>query len=347
MSEVATQAVDVVAREIGVSLGAARQSLEAYAEQPATPGALERCSELLHEVCGVLRVVEVYGAALLAEEMEHTARFLVACPPGSRPHGDGLESLMRSLVQLPAYVERVLAGGRDLTLVLLPLLNDLRAVRGSPLLSEGTLLVLNLSSDRQPKPQVVVPGETPLDAQQWARRLRTRFQVGLLGWIRGEHPPQNLAALAEVAERLEQVSVLQPVFQFWWVVGAVIEALREGGLEASATPKRLLGQADRELKRLYEEGEAHYAAAPNLELLNNLLYYVANTSTAGERVEAVRTSFRLQELLPVSAAIEREREHLAAPSVALMRTVGAAIREDHGLLLQRRRHERRRRQRVA
>ena len=328
MSEVATQAVDVVAREIGVSLGAARQSLEAHAEQPGTPGALERCSELLHEVCGVLRVVEVYGAALLAEEMEQTARFLISCPPGSRPHGDGLESLMRSLVQLPAYVERVLAGGRDLTLVLLPLLNDLRAVRGSPLLSEGTLLVLNLSSDRQPQPQPVVPGETPLDAQQWARRLRTRFQVGLLGWIRGEHPQQNLEALAEVAERLEQVSVLQPVFQFWWVVGAVIEALREGGLEASATPKRLLGQADRELKRLYEEGEAHYAAAPNLELLNNLLYYVANTSTAGERVEAVRTSFRLQELLPVSAAIEREREHLAAPSVALMRTVGAAIRED-------------------
>ena len=328
MSEVATQAVDVVAREIGVSLGAARQSLEAHAEQPGTPGALERCSELLHEVCGVLRVVEVYGAALLAEEMEQTARFLISCPPGSRPHGDGLESLMRSLVQLPAYVERVLAGGRDLTLVLLPLLNDLRAVRGSPLLSEGTLLVLNLSSDRQPQPQAVVPGETPLDAQQWARRLRTRFQVGLLGWIRGEHPQQNLEALAEVAERLEQVSVLQPVFQFWWVVGAVIEALREGGLEASATPKRLLGQADRELKRLYEEGEAHYAAAPNLELLNNLLYYVANTSTAGERVEAVRTSFRLQELLPVSAAIEREREHLAAPSVALMRTVGAAIRED-------------------
>jgi len=328
MSEVATQAVDVVGREIGVSLGAARQSLEAHAEQPGTPGALERCSELLHEVCGVLRVVEVYGAALLAEEMEQTARFLISCPPGSRPHGDGLESLMRSLVQLPAYVERVLAGGRDLTLVLLPLLNDLRAVRGSPLLSEGTLLVLNLSSDRQPQPQAVVPGETPLDAQQWARRLRTRFQVGLLGWIRGEHPQQNLEALAEVAARLEQVSVLQPVFQFWWVVGAVIEALREGGLEASATSKRLLGQADRELKRLYEEGEAHYAAAPNLELLNNLLYYVANTSTAGERVAAVRTSFRLQELLPVSAAIEREREHLAAPSVALMRTVGAAIRED-------------------
>ena len=48
-----------------------------------------------------------------------------------------------------ADLERVLAGGRDLALVLLPLLNDLRAVRGSALLSEGTLLLLNLKSDRE------------------------------------------------------------------------------------------------------------------------------------------------------------------------------------------------------
>jgi chemosensory pili system protein ChpA (sensor histidine kinase/response regulator) len=38
---------------------------------------------------------------------------------------------MRAMVQLPTYLERVLGGGRDLALVLLPLLNDLRAVRGS------------------------------------------------------------------------------------------------------------------------------------------------------------------------------------------------------------------------
>jgi chemosensory pili system protein ChpA (sensor histidine kinase/response regulator) len=59
---------------------------------------------------------------------------------------------MRAMVQLPSYLERVLAGGRDLALVLLPLLNDMRAVRGSALLSEGTLLLLNLKSDRQAQP---------------------------------------------------------------------------------------------------------------------------------------------------------------------------------------------------
>ena len=99
---------------------------------------------------GVLRVVEVYGAALLAEEMEQTSRWMAGSETDARQYVDGLDALMRSSVQLPTYLERVLGGGRDLALVLLPLLNDLRAVRGAPLLSEGTLLSLNLSSEQAP-----------------------------------------------------------------------------------------------------------------------------------------------------------------------------------------------------
>ena len=76
---------------------------------------------------------------------------------------------------------------------------------------------------------------------QWARRLRPRFQVGLLGYIRGERTVQNLEILAKVAEKLEQVATTQPVFQLWWVIGAILEAVRANGLEGSATLKRLLG----------------------------------------------------------------------------------------------------------
>ncbi len=45
-------------------------------------------------------------------------------------------------------------------------------------------------------------------------------------------------------------------------------------------------------------------------------------------MSAVRASFRLHELLPVDESIEQERENLSAPSVKLMQTVAAAIRED-------------------
>ena len=328
MTELATQTLHTVAREIGVALSDGRAALEAHVEQPGNLDLLERCRHELHQVQGVLRLLEIYGAALLAEEMEQVARYLISLGSERKNQDEALDALMRSMVQLPGYLERVLAGGRDLALVLLPLLNDLRAVRGSALLSEGTLLLLNLKSDRQAQPAAPAPGEPPLSVGQWARRLRARFQTGLIGWIRGERIEQNLEIMAAVATRLEQVAATQPVFQLWWVVGALIESLRENGVDSSISVKRLLGLADREMRRLFDQGEARYAQHPPVELLNNLLYYIARSGSGGPRVGAVRASFRLNELLPVDESIEQERENLSAPSIKLMHTVAAAIRED-------------------
>ena len=325
---VASQTLDAVAREIATTLGEARVALEAHVEQPGNAQLMQRCESELRQVQGVLRVLEIHGAALLAEEMCQVAQYLQSRANERKNQDEALEALMRAMVQLPSYLERVIAGGRDLALVLLPLLNDMRAVRGSALLSEGTLLLLNLKSDRQAAPLAQVPGEVEVTVPHWARRLRARFQVGLIGWIRGERIDQNLDMLAQVAAQVERVATTQPVFQLWWVIGAVIEALREHGLDSGVSIKRLLGLGDREIRRLYEEGEARYAQSPPVELLNNLLYYVARASSQGPRVTAVRTSFRLGELLPVDESIEQERENLSAPSVKLMQTVAAAIRED-------------------
>ncbi|MBK7252007.1 MAG: Hpt domain-containing protein [Gammaproteobacteria bacterium] len=328
MAEIASQTLDIAGRELNATLAEARTALENFVEQSENFALLERSAAELHQVQGVLRVLEIYGAALLVEEMQHVVRYLIEGAHERKSQAEALDAVMRAMVQLPGYLERVLAGGRDLALVLLPLLNDLRAVRGSALLSEGTLLLLNLKSDRDAQPAAPAPGEPVLGIEQWARRLRARFQVGLIGWIRGERLEQNLEILAAVAHKLEQIATRQPVFQLWWVTGAVIEALRENGIEGGVSVKRLLGLADREIRRLYEQGEARYCQNPPVELLNNLLYYVARAEGAGPRVAAVRASFRLGELLPVDDAIEQERESLSAPSVKLMQTVAAAIRED-------------------
>ncbi|MGD0503735.1 MAG: Hpt domain-containing protein [Steroidobacteraceae bacterium] len=329
MTDISSQTLHLVAKELSATLNEARAALEGYAERPDQHSFLEKCADQLHLAHGVLRLVEVYGAALLAEEMEHVTRYLIAGGANDQKRqGDGLDALMRAMVQLPTYLERVLSGGRDLALVLLPLLNDLRSVRGSPLLSEGTLLLLNLKSDQPAQPQEQRQEEQSITVAQWARRLRPRFQVGLLGYIRGERTVQNLEILAKVSEKLEQVATTQPVFQLWWVIGAILEAVRANGLEGSATLKRLLGQADRQIKLLYELGETRYGEDPPVDLLNNLLYYVARATTTGGRIAAVRASFKLSELLPVDDSIEQERESLSAPSVKLMRTVAAAIKED-------------------
>jgi chemosensory pili system protein ChpA (sensor histidine kinase/response regulator) len=325
MTDLSSQTLHLVAKEMATTLTQARVALEAYAERVDQRGMLEQCADHLHIAHGVLRLVEVYGAALLAEEMEQVTRYLLGSGSDEKRQIEGLDALMRAMVQLPTYLERVLSGGRDLALVLLPLLNDLRSVRGAPLLSEGALLLLNLKSEQPPQPQI--PGEQ-VTVAQWARRLRPQFQQGLLGLIRGERIDENLDLLGKVAEKLEQVATTQPVFQFWWVTGAVIEALRARGLESSVTLKRLLGQADRQIKALYESGEARHADNPPADLLANLLYYVACASIDGGRIGAVRASFKLTGLLPLDGSIEQERAGLSAPSVKLMHTVAAAIKED-------------------
>src|SRR2546430_4012637 len=131
--------------------------------------------------------------------------YLLATHSERKSQAESLDALMRAMVQLPSYLERVLAGGRDLALVLLPLLNDLRAVRGNSLLSEGTLLLLNLKPAQQTQPQASAPGEAPMTIEHWARRVRARYPVGLIGWVRGERLEQNLEILGAVARKLEQI----------------------------------------------------------------------------------------------------------------------------------------------
>ena len=146
---------------------------------------------------------------------------------------DALDALMRAMVQLPTYLERVLAGGRDLALVLLPLLNDLRAVRGSPLLSEGTLLLLNLKSDQPAQPQRR-PGRGAADRRALGAAAAAALSGGLLGLdSRRAHRPEPGDPGARGGEaragRHHPAGVPTLVGG-----GAVLEAMREHGLEAAS-----------------------------------------------------------------------------------------------------------------
>jgi chemosensory pili system protein ChpA (sensor histidine kinase/response regulator) len=324
----AASALSVVSDELLLTIRNAHQSLEDCVDGSGGTAALTRTGELLHQVSGALKMAEAYGAALLADEMEAVCSYLAELV-SDRGREDGLEALTRSMVQLPIYIDRLLSGGRDIALVLLPILNDLRASRGQPLLSESTLLLLNLSPTRK---SAGLAGREPSgeDPVQVATRLRPKFQLALLGWIKGTDAERHLGTLSHVAAAMEKSATRDDMFQLWWVVGGVLESLQNGGLETSVSLKRLLGQADRQLKYLIDEGVDAIETHPVTDLLNNLLYYVARSSNAGQRISEIRAAFNLSELLPGDEQVEHARESLAAPSVKLMETVAAAIREDLG-----------------
>ena len=331
MDDLATHAFELVNKELASTLDAARSQLEDYVDGRAGPDALARTAEHLHAARGALKIVEIHGAALLAEEMEQTCRRLAEATDEQKSE-QGIEALTRAMVQLPAYLERLLGGGKDVALALLPLLNDLRQARDKPSLSEGTLVLLNSGPfERHAAPRDGAPGpEVGRGFDKIAQRLRPAFQAALLGWIKGAEPTRHLDELLRVCTNLERSAASEQVKQLWTVMTAVLTAIRGGGLEATVTLKRLIGQVDRQLKRLIDGGESAVVNAPPVDLINSLLYYVARATSQDPRIEALRKQYNLGEMLPEQVQVEQAREGLAGPSVKLMRTVAQAIKEDLG-----------------
>jgi chemosensory pili system protein ChpA (sensor histidine kinase/response regulator) len=329
MDQLASQSLELVNRELSQTLETARGEIEDFVDGQSDSEALVRAASMLHLAAGALKIVEIHGAALLSEEMEQTCRAI----HDKQIKGDSseaIEALTRAMVQLPAYLERLMSGGSDVALVLLPLLNDLRTTRNQPILSEGTLLLLNTGPfERLRKSKKKEPAQTyGTEVRALAQRLRPKFQAALLHWIRGEGGNKHLGELIEVCDELHAKAESEPVRQLWSVTAGVIVALRNGDFEPSVSIKRLLGQADRQLKRLIDSGEQAFVGAPPVELMNSLLYYVARSTSDDTRLSDLRQTFGVDTVIPDAAEIEQAREDLAGPSAKLMRTVAEAIKED-------------------
>ena len=94
-----------VKHELDQTLREARQSLEAHVENPDDGAQLETLAAHLHQVYGTLQMVELYGASLLAEEMEYVGRAIGQKSVG-QPE-EACEVLMRAILQLPDYLDRL------------------------------------------------------------------------------------------------------------------------------------------------------------------------------------------------------------------------------------------------
>ncbi|MGB4858074.1 MAG: Hpt domain-containing protein [Dokdonella sp.] len=313
--------------EIDATLKQAQEALEGFVEDTADTGLMRFCAAYLHQVQGALRMVELYGAAMVADEMELLAQAIV----DGRIHApdDAYAVLLRGIVQLPNYLERVQEGHKDVPVVLLPLLNDLRACRGEKLLSESVLFSTGKLDEptrvHAAEPPDVAPAAAPLGR---IRKLREAYEFTLLRWFKAPTSGEHLTRLIAILDRLYSLS-MQPEARSLWRVGtAVLEAIRDGALEASVTVKLLFGQIDREFKRFAEEGENSLAAKPPREVMQSLLYYIAHSSADGPRVSEVRRIYHLQAALPTDGEMQQAEGAMAGHNRTLLNTVSNAIKDD-------------------
>ncbi|MBN8481776.1 MAG: Hpt domain-containing protein, partial [Xanthomonadales bacterium] len=313
--------------ELDETLKQARQALEAYVDDPGDSSLMQFCSTYLHQAQGTLRMVELYGAAMVVEEMERVVEALLG--EGVRNRDEAYSILMRGMVQLPDYLERVQSGHKDIPIVLLPLLNDLRACRGEKLLTESVLFSPDLTL-RMPAAANGIDAALPVrELRASVLRLRLAFQAALLKWFRESGQPQHPARLREVLDRLRtSVAHGEEPRRLFWVGAGVADAIGDGSLESSAALKLLFGRIDREIRRFADVGEEAFGATPPRELVQNLLYYIAHSTSQAPRVDEIRDTYRLGSLLPTDQEVAHARGSMAGHNRTLLDTVSVAIKDD-------------------
>lgn len=310
-----------VKTEIDQTMDNARKVLESYVENNQDESQLRFCLNYLHQVYGTLQMVELYGAGMLANELERLCNALISNHVKNRD--EAYEVMMRGMMQLPDYLERLQQGQADYPIILLPLLNDMRAARGAPLLSESALFSPNLEVDA---PIPLESGEEPIDTL--IRKLRHAYHLGLLDWFRDNDVQAGLNRISTVIDRLRPAANDPDTGRVLWAASGLVEALRDGGVNSSIAVKLLMGQVDREFKKILDKGEFALSTEPPVELLKNLLYYVASSKSQGDRVNELKNAFALKDLMPDTETLERARADLSAPNAALMRTVSSVLLED-------------------
>ena len=313
-----------VKKELDETLKRAQVAIENYVENPEDENQLQFCATYLHQVQGTLKMVELYGAAMVAEEMEEVSKQILNKEVDSEK--DAFEVLMRGIILLPDYLERIQLGYKDIPMVLLPLVNDLRTVKGDQLLSESALFNPDLSLGL---PESNISSTFTLSQnqlEQVVKKIRTAYQVCLLNWLKDKDVDENLKKLQIIVDKLKTIITPIDKKQLFWVAGGLFEALLQGSLEKSVTVKQLCGRLDQAIRMLISNDNNE--AFSYKKLTNNLLYYVALADGNDRRTKEIQSFFNLSDFISDDQEIEHAQSSLSGKNRELLESVTTVIKED-------------------
>ncbi|HPY39531.1 MAG TPA: hypothetical protein PLM98_03340, partial [Thiolinea sp.] len=312
-------------------LAETRQSFSLYVGDTALSN-LETAISKARHVLGVLDILDTEGAYMLGREIvllmdairqERVKNWQEACTVTA----DGL-------LQLSEYLKHLRDGYADLPVIVLPMLNNLRAAREAELLSEH--LVFLPAEGVVTNAQIGTDKYMPLPADkldQATKRLRFYMQKALLGWFNNDRPAFHLQAAQKVAVNMITLHEKERLRALWWVTNGLLQALEEKKLEDSAAVKLLMGRMEREIRRFGELQETAYNASLPDELLKNLLYYVGLAEDSDGVLAAVKEAYHLDLYLPKGGTLQELRTYYTTPGRELWQALSSSMQDELALLM--------------
>ena len=317
-----------VKQSIDDNLSETTRDLKQYIED-RDRSILDNVNQRLDVVQGVLKMIEQYGAALLIEEMISLSNFIADQEESGNALDDqAMEVLLRAVLQLPDYLEHIQSGNRDIPMAILPLLNDIRSVKKQDLFSEKLFFLPDLSVHSDGAEIDSIDERDNQASKQLIKKLRPAFQLSLLHVIKEFEIDDNLKRLERIFEVLEEHSNSEQVARIWWITGALVESLSRHQLELGVSVKSLLGKVDSLFRVSLIDGERGLLGHQPIDLIKNLLYYIAQPECDGPKTQAIKTAYRLEEFLPSETVRSQLLTNIAGPNQALLKTVAEVVSND-------------------
>jgi len=247
---------------------------------------LRQAREQVHQAVGALRMVELRGAALLLDAIEHLLKRWESAPGDcDAAAAHTIEAALQALI---AYLEGLRAGRADQPIRLFPHYRDILQLAGAARVHPADLMFPDLTR----RPGLKAIGVMPMTADQ-LRVRRARFEGSLLRFLRDPSDQESRRDMRDSLFDLERLPQRGLARSFWWVVRGLLDALEADALPVDVDLKRVLARVNLQMRRLIE-GRRGVAE----RLLVDALYYIGRADPNVTRVAEVRQLYDLDSLLP-------------------------------------------------
>lgn len=317
----------LVLDELILSLQRLAEGVAAYVSSPDDELVLPALKEHASEIKHTLSLIDIKGGLMLSTELEHLMSAVELT--GTKSVEDTAVVMVRAVEQLEEYLSYIKTGSADIPFVLLPLLNDIRAARNAPLLSEAVMLLPDFTPT-----SLIEEGSLSKSAEKALRNeikhSRAPLMKCLLKWYKGQELDESFSEISTILVGLQKHSTGSDLARLWKVARGVMSSVRDGGLKQAAAHKLLFGQIERFLQHLMEhKSRAIYQVAP-AELFKNLLYYVALSESDDKLVQQIKSSYQLDGMLPPQASREHALHAMDGPSLKMLEAAGDQVRDELG-----------------
>ncbi len=317
-------AIGWVRPDLDQLLGAIQSELNKAAEEQdrsVMEQASARLQNTLSKLNDTLVLLNAEGAGLLTSEL--SASWQSVLEEGEESREELLSSLMQGSVVLNHYLDWLQAGQPDLPLILLPALNELRAARNAPLMSEGVLFSPDLTiadGDDWSDGGKPVAGKR---LKSFAKTKRDAYESALANWLKEPQDQKSLTRLAETAATLKQSLNETRERRLWWFAENLFNGLAGGEISNSIALRRLFARLDLNLKEI-QQGES--PAAANVDALaSSLLFYIGTARSGNSQLDNIKQRFQLERLVPDRKWLSRTQSGLGARNREFYESIRSAL----------------------